>query len=139
MKTLTTLIQIHQQKLDALRRGLVSLESQKVQLLALAANLEAELAREIKLAESTSELAAFFGDYIKRIRERQARVRKEADQLDVQIDATRGAIRIEYGERLKYEQMLEAKLKAKKAERERKEGIELDDIATQQHIRKEEV
>ena len=139
MKTLNTLVKIHQQKLDAIRRNLVSLESQRAQLLALSKNLEKELAKEIGLAEQNSELAGFFGDYITRIRERQERVTREVAELDGQVDTVRAAIRLEYSEQLKYEQILEAKLKEKRAAEERKEAIELDEIASDQHQRKEEV
>lgn len=139
MKTLKTLVKIHKQKLDGFRRSLVSLESQKAQLQALHRNLEHELASELKLADQSAELSGLFGNYIKRVRERQERVLREIAEIDVKIDATRGAIRIEYGEQLKYEQMLERKMLEQKKAREHKEALMLDDIAATQHSRREDV
>ena len=58
MKTLETLIKTHQQKLDAFRRSLVSLESQQAQLDALDKKLEQELASEIALSDQSTKLTA---------------------------------------------------------------------------------
>lgn len=139
MKTIKTLIKVQKQKLDVVRRNLVSLESQRAQLLALSERLEQELANEIALSDSSAELSSFFGHYITRIRERQARLREEVRTLDVQIEMAREAVRAEYSEQLKYEQILERKMEERKQALERKEGIELDDIAAVQHGRRQVV
>lgn len=138
MKTITTLIKIHQQQLDLLRRNLGGLELQKVQLIELDRNLEKELAGEIKLAEQNSELAGYFGDYIKRVRQRQERLRAEVAGIEEQMVILREAVHFEYGEQLKFEKILEQRLEAKRKAAAIKEGLELDEIAGQQHRRKEE-
>lgn len=138
MKTLNTLVKVQKQKLDTVRRNLASLESQVAQLQALDKTIEKELATEIQLADTSAELSGFFGDYIKRVRERQQRIRQEIRELDVQVEMTREALRAEYSEQLKYEQLLEQKKLAAKKLAARKEDIELDDIAAAQHMRKED-
>ena len=139
MKTIKTLIKVQKQKLDMVRRNLVSLETQMAQLNMLNEKLEKDLAAEIELADKSAELSSFFGDYIKRIRARQERLRKEIRDLDVQVEMAREVVRHEYGEQLKYEKILENKMIEAKREADRKEGIELDDIAANQHARKEDV
>ena len=139
MKTIKTLIKVQKQKLDMVRRNLVSLETQQSQLETLHKKLEKDLASEIELADNSAELSSFFGDYIKRIRQRQELVRKEIRALETQVEMAREVVRHEYGEQLKYEKILENKMAEAKAEADRKEGLELDDIAANQHARKEEV
>ena len=139
MKTIKTLIKVQKQKLDMVRRNLVSLETQMAQLNMLNEKLEKDLAAEIELADKSAELSSFFGDYIKRIRARQERLRKEIRDLDVQVEMAREVVRHDYGEQLKYEKILENKMIEAKREADRKEGIELDDIAANQHARKEDV
>ena len=139
MKTLNILIKVQKQKLDIVRRNLAGLESQVAQLEILDTNLEKDLAEEIKLADSSAELSGFFGDYIKRVRQRQDRIRSEIRELNIQIEMAREAVRAEYSEQLKYEQLLERKIEEAKQETERIEDIEMDDIAVRQHMRQEEV
>src|SRR5581483_8454482 len=87
MKGLTTLIKLHKRNLDELRRKMVSLENQKVQLLQVSANLDANLREEIKTASKTPEWGQFFGDYSNRIKNRQNDIAREVQKLDKKMEA----------------------------------------------------
>lgn len=138
MKTLKTLIKFHQQRVDVLRRQMGSLESQKAQLLAMVQRIRDEMVREIELAQKTSELGVFFGDYVKRIRNREADAHKEVQDLEKKMEVLSEAIRVAYIELKKYETALENRKKAKKLEDEQKETKQLDEIAAQRFEREKE-
>ena len=136
MKGLITLIKIHKRDLDDLRRKMVALENQKAQLLQASAKLSEELVAEIQTASKSPEMGRFFGDFSNRIKKRKEEIAKEVQLLDKQMDVLNNDIRAAFSELKKYEIALErVKLRAKTAE-ERKETIELDEIAGQQHQRK---
>ena len=138
MKGLKTLIKLNKRTLDDLRRKMGALENQKNQLLLLSKTLHEELVREMELATKTPEMQNFFGDFAKRIKNRQTEIAKEVQALDKQMDALRAEISEAFSELKKYEIALEnANLRLAQAE-QRKETIELDEIASQQHIRKTE-
>ena len=81
-------------------------------------------------------MGRFFGDFSNRIKKRKEEIAKEVQLLDKQMDVLNNDIRAAFSELKKYEIALErVKLRAKTAE-ERKETIELDEIAGQQHQRK---
>ena len=133
MKGLATLIRLHKRNLDELRRDMVRLENEKSQLEQAIINLQAELDREMELAETSLEMASFFGEFAKRIKNRQEILRGEIQQVDKKIAKLNDEIFVEFAEVKKFEIALEMK-KSQKAEAEkRKETIMLDEIAAQQH------
>ena len=138
MKGLNTLIKLQKRKLDALRRTLASLESQKSQLQQAILVLQKELEEEIILAAKQVEMAHFFGDFSKRIKNRQLELTQEIRKIDKQITALRDEITEAYGEQKKYEIAKENALQRQRQEATRKETIELDEIAAQQFQRKQQ-
>ncbi len=136
MKGLTTLIKLHKRQLDGLRRRMATLENQKTQLENLIKRLQDELARELVLAGKTPEMGNFFGDFAKRIRNRQEQVTKEIAELEKKIVALKEEIAIAFGEMKKFEIALENAKRRQREEANRKETIQLDEIAGQQFNRK---
>lgn len=137
MRSLRTLIKLHKQTLDQLRRALAVLESQKAQLQQAIVRLKEELQHELALAGKTPELGAFFGDFAKRVRAREEALVMEIRKLDEQMNELREKIRIEFGEQKKYEIALEQRMQARRAKQNKLEQELLDEIALQQHGRKE--
>jgi hypothetical protein len=136
MKGLATLIKLHKRTLDELRRSMVSLENQKAQLIQLAERLKEELRREIELAGSQIEMAHFFGDFAKRMRARQDEVAAEITEVEKKIVKLNDQIAEAFAELKKFEiAQANAKQRAAEAAR-RKEDLMLDEIAAQQHRRK---
>lgn len=137
MKTLDTLIRLHKRTLDELRRNMVSLENQKSQLQQAIVNLHKDLEKEMQLAGKQPEMSNFFGEFAKRIKTRQESLHGEIHSLDVKITELNNKIFEAFTELKKYEI---AKENAKQREREaenRKETIMLDEIATQQFLKKQ--
>lgn len=136
MKGLSTLIKLHKRTLDELRRKITSLENQKAQLLLLSDKLLDELSRENKMATKQLEMARFFGDFAKRIKNRREELAREVASLDKQIASLGEEVAIAYGEVKKFE-IAQANIeKREKQKQNRKETIMLDEIAGQQHRRK---
>lgn len=136
MKTLDTLIRLHKRKLDELRRNMVALENQKVQLQQAIKNLQQELENEVKLAGKQPEMANFFGEFAKRIKSRQETLRQEIVALDVKINNLNKEIFEAFTELKKYEIAKENAKLRQREEANRKETIMLDEIASQQYQRK---
>lgn len=137
MKGLDTLIKLHKRKLDELRRQVVSLETQKAQLLALSAKIQQELENEIDLAGKQPEMGKFFGDFAKRIKKRQENIAIEVKSLDKQMDALRQEITAEFSEQKKYEIAKENARLRDQEEANRKETNMLDEVAADQYRRKQ--
>lgn len=137
MKGLNTLIKLHKRKVDEIRRQIGSLENQKSQLFLTTERLKQELKDEINLAEDQPEMGAFFGGFAKRIQKRQEEITQEIKKLDAQIAKLRDEVAEAFSELKKFELAKENALKREKEEEDRKETIMLDDIASDQHRRKE--
>lgn len=137
MKGLNTLIKLSKRTLDELRRKMGALEGQKSQLELAIVKLQEELAREIELAKKQPEMSGFFGDFAKRIKKRQEDLAKEIKKIEAEMAKLRDKIAEAFGELKKYEIALDnAKLRVKE-DQNRKDTIMLDEIASQQHRRKE--
>lgn len=136
MKTLDTLIRLHKRTLDELRRNMVSLENQKSQLQQAIINMQKELDKEMVLASKQPEMANFFGEFAKRIRNRQDNLRQEISALDVKITALNKEIFEAFTELKKYEVAKENAKQRMREEEKRKETLVLDEIAAQQYQKK---
>ncbi len=136
MKTLDTLIRLHKRTLDELRRNMVALENQKSQLQQAIINMQKELDKEMALATKQPEMANFFGEFAKRIRNRQDNLRQEISALDVKITALNKEIFEAFTELKKYEVAKENAKQRMREEEKRKETLVLDEIAAQQYQKK---
>ena len=139
MKTLNTLIRLHKRNLDELRRSMVALESQKDQLIQTIEASQRELEREVDLAKNTPEMSSFFGEFAKRIKNRQEKIYKEIQVIDKKITELNNKMAQEFTELKKFEIALENAKNRIKTEEIRKETLMLDEIAAQQFHNKNSV
>ena len=139
MKTLNTLIRLHKRNLDELRRSMVALESQKDQLIQTIEASQRELEREVDLAKNTPEMSSFFGEFAKRIKNRQEKIHKEIQAIDKKITELNNTMAQEFTELKKFEIALENAKNRIKTEEIRKETLMLDEIAAQQFHNKNSV
>jgi len=137
MKGLVTLIKLSKRTLDELRRKMGSLENQKSQFEQASKKLQEELHNEMSLAKKQPEMSGFFGDFAKRIKKRQEVIANEIRKIEQQMEKLRDEIAIAFGELKKYEIALENSKARAKDEQNRRDTIQLDEIAGQQHRRKE--
>lgn len=138
MKGIHTLITLHQRELDGLRRQHVQLEEQKEKLIQLAAKLHNELMKERELAVKDPTMAAYMGDFEKRIKNRQMEIAKEVIQLDQRIAQLLAAITESFGELKKYEITRDNALEREKAKVDQQEQEMLDEVGIQQFSRKDD-
>lgn len=138
MKTLNTLIRLHKRELDELRRSIVALENQKTQLQQAIIVLQQELEKEVALAGLQPEMANFFGEFAKRIKNRQEIMRNEIHNIDAKIIKLNDDIFLAFTELKKFEIAKENAKQRQVAEVNRKETIMLDEIASQQYHRKKQ-
>jgi hypothetical protein len=103
VKTLQTLIKLHKRRVDVLRREMIVIEEERKQLLLLSERLREEHAREMRLATEEPKMAAFFGAYSIRIKQRQENIVQEIKRLDKAVEEKSDAIREEFSEQKKYE------------------------------------
>lgn len=136
MKALNTLIRLSKKTLDELRRNMADLENQKSALEQTILSLKKDLDTEVDLAKKQVEMSTFFGEFAKRIKNRQDAIRVEIKNIDAQIVKLNNEIFIAFTELKKYEIARDNVKKKAAFEASRKETIMLDEIASQQHHRK---
>lgn len=138
MKGLKTLIRLSKRVLDELRRKLTNLENQKAALEQAIIAIQMEMDAEMISASKQPEMSQFFGGFASRLRARQDELRAEIRKLDKQMDDLRTEITAAFADLKKYEIALDM---AKQREKEKQQRIEtdmMDEIAAQQHLRKQD-
>ncbi len=138
MKTLSTLIRLQKQRLDALRRRLAVLQNQRSALEEKDTALMQELQRELELGSQQPEMGGFFGNFAARIKQKRIEIATEIIRIDQFITAATDQIRESFADMKRYEIALELRKKAEITERQRKETNRLDEVAAQRHNRKKE-
>lgn len=138
MKGIHTLIKLHQRQLDEQRRQLVQLEEQRQQLIDLAVRLQNQLMDERQLAVENPLMAAYMGDFEKRIAKRQLDIAQEVVKLDAQMQQLSAAIAESFGELKKYEITRDNEKAREQAKADRREQSMLDEVALQQFGRKDD-
>lgn len=138
MKGINTLIKMHQRKLDELRREQVRLQEQREQLIQLTVKLQNELMEERALAAENPTMAAYMGDFEKRMKKRQLDVTKEVIQIDAQIAQYTAAIAESFGELKKYEITRDNEEARTRAKTDRREQDMLDEVGLQQFGRRDD-
>lgn len=132
MKELLTLIRLHQNELDELRRQLVSLEEQREKLIQLATRIHHELLHEREAAMNQPQMGAYLVDYEKRVKERQTEIAKETVRLDQQIEQLSAAISESFSELKKYEIVRDQRVEAEKQKQAKREQAALDEAGANQ-------
>lgn len=135
MKSLKTLIKIHKHELDGLRRDMVSMEGERGRLEGAVRRLQQELLDEAKKASASPDLSRYFGNFAKRIRQRQQQLREEILKVQKRIDTLREKIAVAFSEVKKYEIALQNAQRREEHEALRKENIAMDELAGQQFQR----
>lgn len=133
-----TLIKLHKRELDTLRRELVRKEEQKESLIQLATKLHHELMRERELAAEQPTMAAYMGDYEKRIAKRQLAIAQDVIQVDGDIMQLSAAIAERFGELKKYEITRDNRIERERAAEATREQIMMDELGAQQFSRKKD-
>ncbi len=135
MKALKTLIRLQRRTLNELRKQLGSYERQRAVLVQASVKLAEELHNEIELATALPEMGSFFGNFSRRIQDRQEFLSAEVRKIDIEAEKVRQQILEAFSETKKYEIALDNWNKEQVAEATRKDTIALDEIGMQQYRR----
>ncbi len=136
MKTYKTLIKISKNELDEKRKELNIFLEKKDSLIAEKEHLSKELKKEEKLLENHNEVNFSFASYSANIRYQQENIDNFVNVLNTQIDELSKQISEKFSELKKYELMLDKKIADEIKEVKRKETLELDEISSNLHRRK---
>lgn len=136
MKTLDTLIKLHKQTLDRLRRELGTLQGEFEQLEYVKEKLKSEHRKEMEGLVQHPEFTGFFGGYSAHVRERVEKIDLEIQKLQVVMDKKREEIAIEFAEQKKYEIARTNQIKKQLDQENSRNRQQLDEIAMQQYNRK---
>lgn len=116
MKSLDSQIRIHKWAVDEAQRRLADLERLAARLAEDLTGLDAEMAREQKIAGSDGETAATYHVYIAAALRRRETLCRSIAEASTQVDQARDALREEFSVLKKFELAAEAmQLRARKA------------------------
>lgn len=136
MRSLDTLIRVHQMRLDERRRALAELDRLRASLRAEQDRLEAEIAAEQETARSDAAAAFAYGAYARAAIERRARLAASLDDVSVRIEAAEAAVREAFEELKRHEIARASRARRARAEAERRDQIRLDEMAIDMHRRR---
>lgn len=137
MKSRQALIRLHKWQVDDIRRRLGELEVMRHDFEDKRAELEATLADERRIGE-TSPIGAFaYPSFAKAINERRQKLEESIKNIEREIETTKAALGEAYRELKKIEVIEENSKKKQRAERSRREQAEVDEVALKAFQRRE--
>ena len=129
MKGIATLIRLRKQRLDEMRVALAEIERKRDQLIAAARHLEEEFKAEQKTAAASLDASLTYSGYAAKVAEWRVALANETTKLGAEIERAGEAVVEAYRELKKYE-VNESRREARvRAESERRERQNLDEIA----------
>jgi flagellar export protein FliJ len=139
MKSRQALIRLHKWQVDDIRRRLGELEVMRRDFEDKRAELEATLADERRIGE-TSPIGAFaYPSFAKAMNERRQKLEESIKNIEQEIEATKAALGDAYRELKKIEVLEENSKKKQRAEKARREQAETDEVAIKAFQRREAV
>lgn len=136
MKGLRTLIRLHKQDLDELRREMAALEGRRAALIDRRKMLDRELAEEQRFVAETPNMAFAYGAYAQRVIAERADIAERKQALEDDIAALGERVAEAYAELKKYEIAMSQRLRRQRAEAARREQRDLDELGLDMHRRR---
>lgn len=137
MRALPNLIRLNKWALDESRRKVGDLETLKASFRKEVAELDDELGREQHAARGSMDSLITLQGYYQHVRERRGRLERSIAEVDAALEMAREETAEAYRELKKYETALENLQKRERADAEKKEQSELDDVGIDMHRRKQ--
>jgi len=137
VRALPNLIRLNKWALDEARRKVGDLETLKASFRKEVAELDDELGREQHAARGSMDSLITLQGYYQHVRERRGRLERSIAEVDTALELAREETAEAYRELKKYETALENLQKRERAEVEKKEQSELDDVGIDMHRRKQ--
>lgn len=136
MRTLTTLIRVHQYRLDEKRRELADLERFRADLVSQRERLEAEVRTEQDVAKRVECGAFAYAGFAQNVISRRDKLAASLADVDRRIEAVQQEVQEIFQELKRYELALAARQKKLREEMDRRQQIQLDEISLQMHRRR---
>ncbi|MDB2414643.1 flagellar FliJ family protein [Rickettsiales bacterium] len=133
MKSLETLIKLHDKELNDLRIELKRCEDNKNELTNYSQKMKEELEAELELVSKDPSLGQTFSSYRKVIDERQNNIEEALIDLDRKISSLNEDIGLLYIEIKKYDLLLQRKKLQEKKKLEKEEEKFIDEMVSMRH------
>jgi len=130
-KNLKTLIKISQFELDKKRRELGEITSRQDGFYKQIKDIDGIVESEQKAAITNEKIREFLSSFIFASKEKQKNLREEAKKLEPEIQKKTSEISEAFTEVKKYETVLENKLEQEAYEENKKNQLEIDEVAMQ--------
>jgi hypothetical protein len=127
MKTLRTLIKIHQSKIDQIVIDVQNLEEERLRHVAELHKLDQDLASELAKFSSSFEFAFMLEKYKERINKQKVEIGRKILDIEKKVIDLRTNLRVEFNSLKKFEHVLENRLRQEKMQIEKKEEAETSD------------
>ncbi|MDX2028366.1 MAG: hypothetical protein SFW62_07000 [Alphaproteobacteria bacterium] len=137
MKSLATLIKLQKTYVDEQRLLLARLQEQLDAIEQAIAVLEIQKVREQEVARDNEEARATYGAFVKAALDKGKELEKHRQIAEAAIEAAREKLSELFEEQKRYEIAEEARIEAEEREERRRETIELDEIGSVRHTRKQ--
>ena len=139
MKSRQALIRLHKWQVDDIRRRLGELEVMRRDFEDKRTELEATLADERRIGETSPIGAYAYPSFAKAMTERRQKLEASIKNIEQEIESTKAALGDAYRELKKIEVLEENSKKKQRAEKTRREQAEVDDVAIKAFQRREAV
>ncbi|MBV8538049.1 MAG: flagellar FliJ family protein [Alphaproteobacteria bacterium] len=136
MKGLAALIRLHTWRLDEKRRELADLQRLEDQFLEDGRRLQAEVAAEQEFAKTSDGGAFSYGGFAIGVIERRKRIEASIAEVRRRIDDKRAEVAEAFQELKRYEITQAERLKRERAEADRRNQADLDEISLTQYQRR---
>jgi len=138
-KSLASLIRVGKWTVDEKRRALAALYAREEEVVAAIRAMDEQLEAERQAAAADATGAGFtFSQFYDRHMQRRAALVRQRDALRDEIELARDDLSEAYRQLKSYEQAEKQRLQRERAEADRKEQIELDEIGQTLHRRRSE-
>jgi flagellar FliJ protein len=136
MKWAQSLIRITEFEVEGLQKRLREIADRRVAIELVIAALEAEAEAETRSARANAEAGWYLVGFREGWKIRRAKVEADLQACEMEEAGVRDALGEAFETQKKYEQVLEAALKAQAAEAARRENAALDEVALRQGTRR---
>jgi flagellar FliJ protein len=135
-KSLKSLVRLNEWRVDEQRRALAERLRVLAELEEKSRRLEREIIEEQRIAAEQPAIAGFtYGRYAEAARARQAALARALTEANAMVDAGREAVRTAFREQKKVEITARTRAERRRAEIERRDRIDLDEVALVGHTR----
>lgn len=134
---MTGMIRLSKWQLDDKRRNLADLEKMKVGFLQNLTDLQNELTREQKKVSDSSVVDISYAAYAQQVMVRRLNIVNSMVEIDVSIEDLKDQVADAFKELKKYEVVEQRQRERELADRNRRQQVEMDEMALNMHRRRQ--